>query len=371
MAGAALALTADRLIRSKPLLFARMTGTTIADPTAVGWMTDFLNSAYFAKARDQRELDDFRLAFAILTTRWHHLGPRRLNALDVLAFHRTFFRERWQTAQSSRGTLTQEQLLAGAAALLGDWFPEAWQDHERRGWGIVFATREEKATHDPEQRLAHARLGPLTPPTSWKTDDPGVPGQVWHTYPPVEVVSLDGALSALLDVAAWPDYASELGRFTPLRNTGLADQTFEIEVLGFPTSRTPILVRAYVTIEQLVTQDQPDALREYVEHANKGFAVMGRGEDQPVPEDAETVAAFDLVCHEGHFMGQAKNRLFVFTQDGRTYLRAGGTWDAMDWHLAQLYSRAGRYAQHAFWGMESPDESMLHQIGRVVERQQT
>jgi hypothetical protein len=35
-------------------------------------------------------------------------------------------------------------------------------------------------------------------------------------------------------------------------------------------------------------------------------------------------------------------------------------------HLAQLYDRVGRYSQHAFWGMESPRESMLHQIAAHV-----
>ena len=73
--------------------------------------------------------------------------------------------------------------------------------------------------------------------------------------------------------------------------------------------------------------------------------------------------AFDLTTHDGHFMGRSKNRLVLFERDGRAYVRAAGTWDPMPWHLDQAYRRAGRDAQHAFWGQGSdPDESMLHQI---------
>ena len=34
----------------------------------------------------------------------------------------------------------------------------------------------------------------------------------------------------------------------------------------------------------------------------------------------------------------------------------------MPFHLEQVYRRAGRDAQHAFWGAGRPEESMLHQI---------
>ncbi len=77
-------------------------------------------------------------------------------------------------------------------------------------------------------------------------------------------------------------------------------------------------------------------------------------------------AGFDLTCHEGHFMGAAKSRLVLYSLDGRSFLRAAGSWDPMQWHLAELYERVGRYSQHAFWGMGSPEESMLHQIASAV-----
>lgn len=366
--GAVTALGIDRALRSRPGRFAAMSGSSIADPSSVGFITDFLNAAYYAKRRDLRDLDDLRLAFCIITTRWSQLG-RRLTASDVVGFHRAYFTGRWRTEQSPRGTLTTEQLLEGAAALLGDWFPDAQADPERRGWGIAFPTASAKAQHDPEVRLAAAKLGPLTPPSE-PTESETRGGQTWHTYPPVPVEADPGAVAqALLAVEAWPDYGSELGRFTPLRQRGLDGQTFEIEVVGFPTSRTPLFLRAYVTITTLVTPDDPGALRAYVDDVNAGWRRFAPHEEPPVPEDADPVAAFDLTCHEGHFMGNAKNRLFLYRQGDRSYLRAAGTWDQMDWLLAQVYSRAGRYAQHAFWGMESPRESMLHQIAAAVEGQ--
>ena len=82
---------------------------------------------------------------------------------------------------------------------------------ERRGWGIAFETAGERAGYDPEVRLRLARLGSATPPEAAGRE------QVWHTYPPVEVPSTDGVIAALSRPETWPDYASALGRFTPLR----------------------------------------------------------------------------------------------------------------------------------------------------------
>jgi hypothetical protein len=44
------------------------------------------------------------------------------------------------------------------------------------------------------------------------------------------VPSAEAVIGALTRPETWPDYASEIGRFTPLRPGGLPDQTFEIEV---------------------------------------------------------------------------------------------------------------------------------------------
>src|SRR4051812_45405278 len=130
-AGVAGGLAAGRVLASPPAVFARMAGSTIAAPDAAGWITDFLNAAYFRRERtgDQPDVDDLRLANAIVATRWHQEGHRRLRAVDALAFHRAFGRFRFlDGARSPRGTLDRGQLLEGAGRLLGPWFAEAYAD---------------------------------------------------------------------------------------------------------------------------------------------------------------------------------------------------------------------------------------------------
>lgn len=358
-AGAGIALGGQRALQSAPGRFALMSGSTVASAGSAAWITDFLNAAYYAKPRDRRDLADLRLAFTTLTTYWHREGARPLGARDVLRFHRALGTARLRGAGGRTGTLETAALLEGGGRLLGDWFPTASQDWDRLGWGIAFPTADEKAAHDPEVRLARAKLGALTPPSA------PVEEQVWHTYRPVEVPDAAATAAAVLAVEHWPDYASELGRFTPLRRGGLADQTFEIEVVGFPSPRTPVFTRGYVTVTSLVTADEVEARDAWVDDVHQGFAARP-GELTPIPDGAEVHAGFDLTCHEHHFMGNAKNRLVLYSHEGRSYLRAAGTWDPMQRHLAELYDRVGRYSQHAFWGMESPRESMLHQIAAHV-----
>jgi len=316
--------------------FARMAGSSIAAPDAAGWVTDFLNAAYYRRPPGLREVDDLRLASCIITTHWHRAGHRRLRAWDVLPVHRAFGAARFlDNRRSDRLTLNRAQLFEGAARLLGPWFPDAYADPARRGWGIAFESEAARAAYRPEERLRGARLGELTPPTA--------PGreQTWHTYPPVPVSSAERVIAALSRVETWPDYAAEVGRFTPLRSCGLAGQTFEIEVVAHPTSRTPVFTRGYVTIENLVTRDNRADLDAYVAALNDKMTRFG--------------------C-------AARNRLLLYEQDGQAYLRAAGTWDPMPWYVDQGYRRAGYDAQHAFWGQGAPEQSMLHQIALAVAR---
>lgn len=357
----AAALLARRVVSSPQWQFARLGGWSIARASAAGWATDFLNAAYFRRPRGLRDVEDLRMAFSVLTTYWHQLGHRPLRALDVAVFHRAFGIDRFvDRSASARGTLSREQLEEGASRLLGEWFPAAYADDERRGWGIAFQSPEDKAAFRPEERLRNARLGPLTPPVA-----PGKE-QTWHTYAPVEVPDAERVAAALARPETWPDYASEIGRFTPLRSGGLEGQTFEIEVVGHPTSRTPVFLRAYVTATRVASSADPDALGAYVTELNDHLARFGRDEPPAVPDGAEPLLAVDLTTHEGHFLGSARNRLLLYVEDGRAYLRAAGTWDPLRWDLAQLYQRLGYTAQHAIWGATVPEESMLHQIGERV-----
>jgi hypothetical protein len=344
--------------RASVLGFARMSGSSIAGRDAAGWVTDFLNAAYFRRPVSERDVDDLRLAFAVLTTCWSRKGEsRRLHVTDLPAFHRAFGGHRFDTDRSGRGELSREQLLEGASRLLGDWFPDAYADDDRRGWGIAFETVEERAAHDPERRLALARLGDPTPERAPLEE------QVWHTYPPVEMPSAEAVIGALTRPETWPDYASELGRFTPLRSGGLPGQTFEIEVAAGTASGRPIFTRGYVTITRLVTPDDPAALAAYFEELEDGLARYGKDEPRAVPEGGTPIVGFDLTTHAGHFMGAGHNRLVLYEHDGRTWVRAAGTWDPMPWHVDRAYQIAGRDAQHAFWGQgEIAELSMLHQL---------
>jgi hypothetical protein len=352
----------QKVPRTGPLRFARMTGNSIAARDAAPWVTDFLNAAYYRRAVGEREVDDLRCAFSVLTTYWYNKDTqRRLHASDMVAFHRAYGSERFNTGQSARGTLSRAQLEEGAATLIGDWFPDAYRDDARRGWGIAFETVADRAAYNPERRRVLAKLGPLTPESAPLEE------QIWHTYPPVEVSSVEGIVGALLAVETWPDYASEIGRFTPLRDGGLDGQTFEIEVAAGTDSGRPVFTRGYVTITQLVTPDDPVALARYFAELEDGLARYGDDEPRAVPEGGVPVVGFDLTTHQGHFMGNGHNRLILYTLDGKAYVKAAGTWDRMPWHIDRAYRVAGSQAQHAFWGQgEVVRLSMLHQLALAV-----
>ena len=341
-----------------PLGFAKMAGSSIAGRTAAAWVTDFLNAAYYRRPAEDRDVDDLRLAFCILTTYWYRKKPEsRLNLGDLSAFHGAFGKERF----GASGLLDREALLRGASALLGDWFPAAYADDGRRAWGIAFRNTTELEQYNPEYRMNLARVGELT------AESAPLEEQVWHTYPPVEMPSAEGVIAALTQPETWPDYASELGRFTPLRPGGLLGQTFEIEVAAGTRSGRPLFTRGYVTITSLVTPDDPKALGEWFEALEDGLARYGNDEPRAVPEGGEPLVGFDLTTHEGHFMGSGHNRLLLYTHEGKAWVRAAGTWDPMPWHVDKAYKIAGSDAQHAFWGQGDDAElSLLHQLARKL-----
>lgn len=357
-AGSVLTVAGTAVWRGSSLgRFASMAGTSIATPAAAAWLGAFLDAAYFRRPPDRRELDDLRLAYAILTTRWQLGRHRRLRVDDLLAFRRVFGYARFG---GRPGTLTRERLMAGAGRLLGDWFPGAYADPARRGWGIAFPTREDRARYRPEHRLRTAALHEPTPPAT-------APGhQAWRTYPPVGTPPTAAVLDALQRCENWPDYASEIGRFTPLHSGPLDGQTFEIEVIAHPVARTAVLTRGYVTVTRLLTRDDEPRLDAHVGELNEGLARFGGEQPPAVPRGARAVAALDLTTHEGHFMGRAVNHLLVYEHEDRTWLRTVGTWDPMPWHLATAYRHLGQEAQQAFWGGGAPAESLLHQIASAA-----
>jgi hypothetical protein len=345
-----------------PFGFARMAGSSIAGRDAAPWVTDFLNAAYYRRDAIERDVDDLRFVFGVLTTYWYRSHPeRRLRLTDLPAFHRAFGADRFSTDESARGTLSRDALERGAAKLIGDWFGEAYVDDARRAWGMAFPTVEERDAYDPARRLKLAELGELT------AESTPLDQQVWHTYDPVEMPSAEAVIAAVTRPETWPDYASEIGRFTPLRPGGLLGQTFELEVAANTRSAFPVFTRGYVTITSLVTPDDPKALHNWFEALEDGLTRYGKDEPRAVPEGGEPLVGFDLTTHSGHFMGSGHNRVLLYTYECRAWLKAAGTWDPMPWHLDKAYRAAGNEAQHAFWGRRGDDaESMFRQLAEQI-----
>jgi hypothetical protein len=337
-----------------PLGFAKMAGSSICGRDAAPWVTDFLNAAYYRRPAAERDVDDLRFAFSVLTTYWYRKDPtRRLRITDLPAFHRAYGNDRLV----GDGRLDRDQLERGARKLIGEWFPQAYKDPARRGWGVVFQTATGKQGYDHSYRLNLAKLGELT------AESAPLEEQIWHTYPPVEMPSVEGVVGALTKPETWPDYASELGRFTPLRPGGLLGQTFEIEVAAGTDKPVPLWTRGYVTITSLVTPDDPEALANWFEALEAGFEAHGEG--RVLPDGATPIVGFDLTTHAGHFMGSGHNRLVLYTHGDKVWVQAAGTWDPMAWHLDKAYKTQGSDAQHAFWGDENP-LSMLRQLALAI-----
>lgn len=337
-----------------------MAGSSIAAPGAVAWVTDFLNAAYYARPEPGRDVRDLRLAHGIITTRWAHGRGGRLGARDVVALNRAY----GATRLRNRGRLEHDALLHGARTLIGDWFPAAWGDERRRAYGIAFRTDAERDAFTPKRRLARAALGPLTPPIRPPAE------QRWATYDPVLLPDAQSALTLLLDPPRWPDIGTAAGRFTPVRDGGLLDQTFEIEVVASPAPRSPVFTRGYVTCTTALTRTGTPGADHALDRAVDGLRrryVAGAGPDAggSLPEDAEPLALVVLTTHEGHFLGRALSQLLMWRDDVGTWVRDVGAWDPLTMHLAAAYAAAGRAAQHQFWGPAPASRSMLAQLALV------
>ena len=128
--------TTETTSQPGPLGFAQMAGSSIAGRGAAAWVTDFLNAAYYRRPAEDRDVDDLRLAFCVLTTYWYRKQPGAPAARHRPAGLPPRVRRASASApRSARGMLDREALLRGAAALLGDWFPEAYADDARRALG--------------------------------------------------------------------------------------------------------------------------------------------------------------------------------------------------------------------------------------------
>jgi len=343
--------------------FAGMAGSSIARRSAVDWVTHFLNASYYGVPRDRRDLENLRVAWAVLTTYWHRLGSEKLGARHVRRFHHSF-----RSSSSSKGTryprtlLDRDQLESGASRLLGRWFHEAKADPARTGWGVVFETAAERAAYQPELRLNHARLGSITPPRAALSE------QSWHTYRHVPIPGVDDLVAVLEATHTWSHFPTDVGRFTALRAGPLSGQTFEIEAIAQVARHVPMLTRGYVTVTRVLDRSEPDALCEQVARLAANVARGGHDEPAVLPPNASPTHLLELTTHAGHFLGCARNHLLLFETPEGAYIRAVGNWDPMPWYVRLSYAYQGADAQRAFWGLESPQQSMLRQFARAAAR---
>ena len=321
-------------------------GSSIATPLAAAWVTDFLNAAYYAREPAERTVADLRLAHGILTTKASRLeAGRRLGVRDLVSFHGAFGSHRL----AARGRLDRASLLDGGAALLGDWFPGAWEDVRRRAHGIAFETVEERERFDPASRR-HARPGRLTPPRTPLAE------QHVRAYEPVPLPNADAALRFLSDPARWPDMGSDRGRFTALRPGGLAGQTFEIELNVGPATRLPAFIRAYVTCTRVLQPgaELDDLIATLAEYAPE------------LASSGTPVALVELTTHARHPLGAAISRLLIAEGAHGATIRDIGCWDTLPRHLQLAYDNGGGVAQAEFWEPAPAHASMLAQLAAVT-----
>lgn len=326
-----------------------MPGSSIAAPGAVGWVTDFLNASFYARAREERSVEDLRLAVGILTTAWERAG-RRLGARDLRGFAVAY------TGLRLHGSLRLDRpaLMIGAERMFGPWFPEAWVDPARRRYGIVFETAQLADRFVCGRRLEDAALGALTPPVSPQ------PRRQRSTYPHVDLPDPGRALALLADPARWPDIGCAAGRFTALRPGGLAGQSFEIEVALEPVPRAPVFTRGYVTATAVWVAGDPVL--------EPSLAALSELTGHPViPDGGRPLLHLELTTHTGHFLGRAISHVVLGEHaDGRGWVRDVGEWDPLPFPQAAAQRAGGELAQHAFWGPGDPELSMFEQLARVA-----
>ena len=152
--------------RGGPLRFARMTGSSIAGRDAAAWVTDFLNAAYYRRPVAERQVDDLRFAFSVLTTYWYRKGtvvcasptcpPSTERMARIASTRRCGPGTREPRAAPAGSRRPDRRLVPGRlprrrAPRLGDRVPD------RRGEGVL---RPGAPVQAREARRAHAGAGP-------------------------------------------------------------------------------------------------------------------------------------------------------------------------------------------------------------------
>ena len=123
-----------------PLRFARMAGSSIAARDAAIWVTDFLNAAYYRRPAAERDVDDLRLAFAILTTYWYRRRVTPAPARRPTCGRFTGVRHAGASTPGLRrgGCSAGSSCSTAPRSCSATGSPYAYADDARRGWGIAF-----------------------------------------------------------------------------------------------------------------------------------------------------------------------------------------------------------------------------------------
>ena len=183
---------------------------------------------------DERDVDDLRFAFSVLTTYWYRVAPDAPAARHRPAGVPPRVRRRaLQHRRASRG-VSREALERGAADAARRLVPGGLRRRRPPRAGASRSRPSRSATPTTtSHRLELAKLGELT------AESAPLEEQVWHTYAPVEMPSAEGVdrgAHAARDLAGLRERARPLHAAAARRAAG---QTFEIEVAADTRTALP------------------------------------------------------------------------------------------------------------------------------------
>ena len=191
-----------------PFGFARMAGSSIAGRDAAPWVTDFLNAAYYRRARRaERDVDDLRLAFGVLTTYWYRGAPGAPAARSPTC-PRSTARSAPSASrdESARGTLSREALRARRGQADRRLVPGGLRRRRAARAGASPSRPSRSATPTTRRTASRSPSSASSRPRARRSNE-----QIWHTYPPVEMPSAEAVIGAL-------DAARRRGRTTRARS---------------------------------------------------------------------------------------------------------------------------------------------------------
>ena len=336
-----------------------MAGSSIAGPDAAGWVTDFLNAAYYARPDSERHVRDLRRRHGIITTRW------ATRATGRSACRRVRVQPGVRAAALAPGRAALEYMqrcLKAPRDYSATGLPT--RGSTTRGGLLRDRVRDGRPAPDVRPRAAVARrcAGPAHAAAEHRIPT------TWATYDPVALPDPDAALELLGAPGRWPDIGCAGGRFTPLRGGGLLGQTFEIEVVAEPAPRSPLFTRGYVTCTTLVPSRPRGRGRARSRHRGAPRSLCRRRAAGREPDLARRRRA--ARARDPHHARRPLPRPGAvppagLARPGRRLDPRRRSLGSLALHLAAAYKAAGRAAQREFWGPGSLERSMLAQLARV------